>query len=66
MTTLLNLHFDAQGDLLESARQCEEDVFLQAFGNTRAQLDEEYGPYDDQSVFVAVSDERGTSSAPAG
>lgn len=59
MTTLLNLHFDAQGDLLESARQCEEDVFLQAFGNTRAQLDEEYGPYDDQSVFVAVSDESG-------
>ena len=59
MNALLNLHFDAQGDLLESARQCEEDVFLQAFGNTRAQLDEEYGPYDDQSVFVAVSDDAG-------
>ena len=59
MNALLNLHFDAQGDLLESARQCEEDVFLQAFGNTRAQLDEEYGPYDDQSVFVAVADESG-------
>ena len=59
MNALLNLNFDAQGDLLESARQCEEDVFLQAFGNTRAQLDEEYGPYDDQSVFVAVSDDAG-------
>ena len=42
-----------------SARQCEEDVFLQAFGNTRTQLEEEYGPYDDQSVFVAVSDDSG-------
>jgi hypothetical protein len=59
MNTLLNLHFDVRGDLLESARQCEEDVFLQAFGNTRSQLDEEYGPYEDQSVFVAVSDDAG-------
>jgi hypothetical protein len=59
MNALLNLHFNVQGDLLESARQCEEDVFLQAFGNTRSQLDEEYGSYDDQSVFVAVSDDAG-------
>jgi hypothetical protein len=59
MNALLNLHFDARGELLESARQCEEDVFLQAFGNTRSQLDEEYGPYEDQSVFVAVADDSG-------
>lgn len=59
MNALLNLHFDVRGELLESARQCEEDVFLQAFGNTRSQLDEEYGPYRDQSVFVAISDDDG-------
>jgi hypothetical protein len=59
MNALLTLHFDARGDLLAAARQCEEDVFLQAFGNTRSQLDEEYGPYDDQSVFVAVADDGG-------
>lgn len=59
MNTLLNLHFDARGDLLEAARQCEEDVFLQAFGNTRTQLEEEYGPYNDQSVFMAVADDSG-------
>lgn len=59
MNTLLNLHFDVRGDLLDAARQCEEDVFLQAFGNTRTQLDEEYGPYNDQSVFVAVADDAG-------
>ena len=59
MNALLNLHFDVRGDLLEEARQCEEDVFLQAFGNTRAQLDDEYGPYNDQSVFVAVADDSG-------
>lgn len=59
MTALLSLHFDVRGDLLEEARACEEDVFLQAFGNTRSQLDSEYGPYNDQSVFVAVADDSG-------
>jgi hypothetical protein len=59
MNALLNMHFDARGDLLDAARQCEEDVFLQAFGNTRNQLEDEYGPYNDQSVFVAISDDSG-------
>lgn len=59
MNTLLNLHFDVRGDLLNAARECEEDVFLQAFGNTRDQLDEEYGPYNDQSVFMVVADDSG-------
>lgn len=59
MTALLSLHFDVRGDMLEAARECEEDVFLQAFGNTRAQLDEEYGPYNDQSIFLAVTDDAG-------
>jgi hypothetical protein len=59
MNALWNLHFDPRGDLLEAARQCEEDVFLEAFGNTRAQLEEEYGPYNDQSIFVAVADGAG-------
>lgn len=52
---LLFLNFNVKGDLLEAARQCEQDVFLASFGNTREQLDEEYGPYDEQSVFLTVS-----------
>lgn len=59
MSDLLYLRFDVRGELLDAARQCEEDVFLQAFGNTREQLAEEYGPYNDQSVFMAVSDADG-------
>jgi len=59
MNEPLSLHFDVRGELLESARQCEEHVFLQAFGNTSTLLEEEYGPYNDQSVFVAVSDNSG-------
>lgn len=50
------LHFDVQGDLLASARECEAEVFLRWYGNTRSQLEDEYGPYDDASVFVAVVD----------
>ena len=59
MNALLNLQFDVRGELLDAARQCEEDVFLEAFGNTRQQLEDEYGPYNDQSVFVAVTDDSG-------
>jgi len=49
--------FDAQGALLESARDCEAEVFLRWFGNTRDQLDEEYGPYEDSSVFLVLADD---------
>ena len=56
MTPQLRLHFDAQGSLLESARNCEAEVFLRWFGNTREQLAQEYGPYEDSSVFVVLAD----------
>jgi hypothetical protein len=48
--------FDVQGELLESARDCEAEVFEQWYGNSRAQLDDEYGPYDAHSVFIALVD----------
>ncbi|MGY1828534.1 hypothetical protein [Blastococcus sp. SYSU DS0541] len=41
----------------EAARQVEAAVFLQAFGNTPELLDEEYGPYEARSRFVAVVDD---------
>src|SRR4051794_7324157 len=56
MTPELRLHFDARGSLLESARECEAEVFLRWYGNTRQQLAQEYGPYEDSSVFVALAD----------
>ena len=59
MSSLLTLHFDVQGSLREEARRCEADIFLAAFGNTRQQLADEYGPYENQSVFLAVTDEAG-------
>ena len=52
------MHVDVRGSLLASARDCEAEVFLRWFGNTRAQLDAEYGSYEDSSVFVALADDR--------
>lgn len=53
------LDFDVHGDLLESARDCEAEVFQRWYGNSRAELEDEYGPYEDSSVYMAVSDKTG-------
>jgi hypothetical protein len=47
------------GDLLDRARACEAEVFLRAYGNTEADLAEEYGPYEDASLFIALTDNAG-------
>ena len=41
----------------DAARRVEAAVFLQAFGNTREVMEEEYGPYEARSRFVVVLDE---------
>ncbi|MDP2287202.1 MAG: hypothetical protein Q8M73_01375 [Actinomycetota bacterium] len=53
------LHVDPIGELLESALDCERAVFLQAYGNTIEELNGEYGPYDDSSFLVSVTDDNG-------
>ena len=53
----LTMHFDVQGALLDSALECEAEVFLRWFGNTREELALEYGPYEPDSVFLAIADE---------
>lgn len=52
----LVMHFDVRGALLESALECEAEVFWKWFGNTREELDVEYGPYEPDSVFLAIAD----------
>ncbi len=56
---LFSLSFNPAGELLTGARDCEAAVFLRAYGNTRSQLEDEYGPYEDQSIFIALSDPTG-------
>ena len=53
------LHVDPVGDLYESALDCERAVFLQAYGNTVDELNTEYGPYDESSFLISVTDESG-------
>ena len=55
--TVVRMVLDPRGALLESARDCEAEVFGRWYGNTRAQLDDEYGPYADASVFLALADD---------
>jgi hypothetical protein len=40
----------------ELGREIEREVFAETFGNTRAQLEGEYGAYDDASVFLLAVD----------
>lgn len=56
---LLRLVFNPQDDLLAATRDCEAAVFLRAYGNTAEQLAEEYGPYEDASVFIALAEPGG-------
>lgn len=59
MPSMLTLRLVTHGAWRAAALDCEETVFLDAFGNTRDQLDEEYGPYGPQSVFLVVADDDG-------
>jgi hypothetical protein len=44
-------------------RTVERNVFLSKFGNTAAQLQEEYAPYEGNSLFLTVIDQLGTNSS---
>jgi hypothetical protein len=63
MSTDFTLHFDPIGDVLDAARACEGSVFLDQYGNTTAQWEEEYGPYDNTSAFIAVTEPGGDAVA---
>ncbi len=56
MSVDARLHVNPTGDLLAAARECEAEVFLHWYGNTPEQLADEYGPYEDASVFLAITD----------
>jgi hypothetical protein len=52
----LRLVFDPTGDVLSAARECELHVFARTYGNTVRELQVEYGPYENETVFLAVVD----------
>jgi hypothetical protein len=63
MSVDLVLHFDPRDEVLAAARACEADVFLAHYGNTAEQWEDEYGPYDPNSAFVAITEPGGDALA---
>lgn len=55
----LVMSFQPTGELLDAARQCEADVFGRTYGNTAQEWQYEYGPYEDHSVFITLSERGG-------
>jgi hypothetical protein len=51
---LFQLRFNPTGDELAAAIACEASVFETTYGNTSAQLAEEYGPFAESSVFIGI------------
>lgn len=63
--SLLRLVLNPVGEELAAAQRCEADVFLTTFGNTEAQFEIEYGPYEANTTFLAVLEENGEAAAAA-
>lgn len=61
----LRFVFDPIGEELEAARNCEAEVFMEAYGNTTEEFDLEYGPYQDSTGFMTVLEEDGRAAATA-
>jgi hypothetical protein len=59
----LRFVFDPVGEELAAAKKCEADVFLEAYGNTTEEFDQEYGPYADSTGFMAVLQDDGEAVA---
>lgn len=58
-----HLVFNPTGDLLEAAHECEAAIFTDYYGNTRAELAAEYGPYEETTAFLAVVEPSGRVGA---
>jgi hypothetical protein len=53
--TPLRLKFNPTGAALAAARACEAETFLATYGNTTADFDVEYGPYEAASTFLTLT-----------
>jgi hypothetical protein len=55
----LFLHFDPQGDLLRATLDCENDVFVDRYGEEREALEGYHAPYTGASTFLSLADADG-------
>jgi hypothetical protein len=61
----LTLHFDPAGALLESTLDCENDVFVDRYGEERTALEGYHAPFTGASTFLSLADEDGRVLAMA-
>lgn len=55
----LYLHFDPAGDLLRATLDCENDVFVDRYGEDREALEGYHAPYSGSSTFLSLADASG-------
>jgi hypothetical protein len=55
----LTLHFDPAGALLQSTLDCENDVFVDRYGEDRTALEGYHAPYTGASTFLSLADDEG-------
>jgi hypothetical protein len=61
----LTLHFDPAGPLLESTLDCENDVFVDRYGEDRTALEAYHAPFTGASTFLSLADDDGRVLAMA-
>lgn len=59
----LTMHFDPEPDVVAAAKDCEAAVFFSRYGNGADEWDDEYGPYQNSSVFLAITEPGGDALA---
>jgi hypothetical protein len=55
----LTLHFDPAGPLLASTLDCENDVFVDRYGENRTALEAYHAPFTGASTFLSLADDDG-------
>jgi hypothetical protein len=61
----LTLHFDPAGPLLAATLDCENDVFVDRYGEDRSAVEAYHAPFTGASTFLSLADDDGTVVAMA-
>lgn len=59
----LRFVFDPAGSELQAALACEAHIFLETYGNTVEEFEQEYGPYAEATGFMTILDSGGEAQA---
>ena len=66
MESIFTLHVAPDGDVLQSARDCERDTFVRVYHESRETWDDAYTAWESSMFFLAVTGRLGPHLAAAG